>query len=84
MGAKTIKLTESHWYKFNDRGETHIGYYVGRQSGFECCVCGKGCNAHTFNIWYNERDYETWGYGPAHLPEILEDFGELGGLLFDK
>ena len=68
-----------NWYKFRDGGDVHVGQYTGRQRGFECCVCGKGCNAHTFNIWYQNGkriDYETWGYGPKHLPEILEDLGE--------
>lgn len=39
-----MKLIGSHWYKFNDRGKVHIGYYVGRQRGFYCCVCGKTLN----------------------------------------
>lgn len=64
-----------NWYKFKDRGEVHIGQYIGRESGFECCVCGKGCRAHTFNIWYG-NDYETWGYGDNHLPEIVSDLGQ--------
>lgn len=70
------KLIEDNWYKFNDRGETHIGQYVGRQTGFECCVCNKGCNAYTFNIWYDkDGGYETWGFGPKHMPEIIEEMG---------
>lgn len=68
-----------NWYKFFDRtGEIHIGQYTGRQKDFECCICGKGCNAHTFNIYWNKDrpgDWETWGYGPNHLPKILEDLG---------
>lgn len=79
-----MKLIENHWYKFNDRGEEHIGYYCGRQKGFECCVCGKGVNAYTFNIWNSPNDYETWGYGKEHLPVIIEDLGERIGLIFDK
>lgn len=55
-----MKLIQNHWYKFNDQGEIHIGYFLGRQSGFECCVCGKGGNAYTFNIWNSNVDYETW------------------------
>lgn len=72
------KLLANHWYRFNDNGEIHIGLFVGRQSGFECCVCGKGCNAFTFNIHHSthDQDYETWGYGKEHLPKILEDIGE--------
>lgn len=71
-----MKLIENHWYRFNERGEIHVGYYYGRQKGFECCVCGRGGNAFTFNIWNSPTDYETWGYGKEHMPEILEDLGE--------
>lgn len=82
-----MKLIEGHWYKFNDRGEIHIGFYVGRQPGFECCVCGKGNRAYTFNIWHrfgtNMMDYETWGYGKNHLPELLEDLGTRNGIIID-
>lgn len=78
-----MKLRENHWYKFNDRGEEHIGYFMGRQPGFECIVCGKGSNAYTFNIWNSETDYETWGYGKEHLPEIIEDLGEQAGIIVD-
>ena len=71
-------MKEGHWYRFEDRGEIHVGLYMGRQKGFECCVCSKGCNAHTFNIYHSddEQDYETWGYGTQHMPTILEDLGE--------
>lgn len=79
-----MKLTVGHWYKFNDGGDIHIGYFVGRQNGFECCVCGKGCNAYTFNIWYSSHDYETWGYGKEHLPTIAEDLGYKDGIVIDK
>lgn len=68
-----MKLIENHWYRFNDRGEEYVGQYVGRQSGFECCICGKGSNAYTFNIWSNDCNYETWGYGKEHLPKIIEE-----------
>ena len=78
-----IKLIENHWYKFNDRGEIYIGHYLGRQKGFECCVCGRGGNAYTFNIWYDIYHYETWGYGREHFPEIIEDMGERKGLIFN-
>lgn len=71
-----IKLADNHWYRFNDRGNSYIGQYTGRDQGFECCVCGKGCKAHTFNIWYSETGYETWGFGNNHLPQIIEDLGE--------
>ena len=72
-----MKLIENHWYRFMEPDDNiYIGQYVGRQKGFECCVCGKGFNAYTFNIWNSETDYETWGYGKEHLPKILEDLGE--------
>ena len=81
------RFTSGHWYRFNDRGEEHIGYFLGRQTGFECCVCGKGENAYTFNIWYkngNVLNYETWGYGKEHLPAVVEDLGERSGVLVDE
>ena len=82
MAAK--KLIAGHWYKFNDRGEIHIGQYVGRQQGFECVVCGKGGSAYTFNLWYSENgDYETWGYGKEHMPEILEEVGGVDDIVLD-
>ena len=58
--------------------------YIGRQKGFECCICGKGCNAFTFNILhgntiedaiknYREHmDYETWGFGPTHIKDAVK------------
>ena len=79
-----MKLIQNHWYKFNDNGEIHVGYFLGRQPGFECCVCGKGTNAYTFNIWNSDIDYETWGYGKEHLPHIIEDLGECKGIIIDN
>ena len=71
------RLRIGHYYKFNDRGDIHIGQYIGAQEGFECVVCGFGERCRTFNLWHNtEYDYETWGFGSAHFPEILEDLGE--------
>ncbi len=79
------QFKSGHWYKFNDRGETHIGQYMGRQREFECCVCGKGSNAFTFNLWHNKvQDYETWGYGEKHLPEIIEDYGMSDEVMLDE
>ena len=73
------KLIVNHFYRFNDRGEEHIGQYIGTDNhGWECCVCGKGCKAKIFNVWYASNggaDYESWGYGPNHMPLILEDLG---------
>ena len=77
-------MVKGHWYKFNDRGEEHIGQYTGNEQGFECCVCGKGCKAHTLNIWYTKDDYETWGYGNNHMPTIIEDLGEQENVIVDK
>ena len=79
-----IRLIIGHWYKFDDRGEIHIGQYIGRQEGFECVVCGKGSNAYTFNIWHSkDGDYETWGYGKEHMPKILEAVGGIHDLFLD-
>lgn len=63
-----------NWYRFKQDGREVIGQYIGRQNGFECCVCGKGCKAHEFNVFYDEEGYETWGFGQDHLPEV-EDLG---------
>lgn len=82
---KKTNLKANHWYKFKDEtGQIHIGQFMGRCEGFECCVCGKGNNAYCFNIWNDDSDYETWGYGKEHLPEIIEDFGESNEVLIDK
>lgn len=74
-----------NWYKFREAdGCEHIGQYIGRQQEFECCVCGKGHKAYTFNIWYNkDGGYETWGYGKEHLPEIVDDLGK-GDVILDE
>lgn len=81
-----IRLTENHWYRFAEQdGSIHIGQYTGRDQGFECCVCGKGCKAYTFNIWHSEDgDYETWGFGPSHLPKIISDLGNLDDVVIDE
>lgn len=77
-----MKLEINHWYRFMEPDDNvYVGQYVGRQKGFECCVCGKGSNAYTFNIWNSETDYETWGYGKEHLPKILEDLGNYEGII---
>jgi hypothetical protein len=77
-------LKKGHWYKFDDCGDLHIGLYMGRERGFECCVCRCGCNAHCFNLYHStdEMDYETWGYGNDHIPALLEDLGEYSGEIF--
>ena len=80
-----IKLVANHWYRFAERdGTRHVGQYTGNDQGFECCVCGKGCKAHTFNIWHNENGWETWGFGRDHLPTIIEDLGEQENIIIDN
>lgn len=66
-------------HKYRIEGEEVLAEYMGRQKGFECCVCGKGCNAFTFNVFHadtiediNDQDYETWGYGPSHINEAVQ------------
>lgn len=84
---KSNKLIVGNWYKFADTnggGGVHVGQYTGNDQGFECCVCGKGCKAHTFNIWYNENGWETWGFGNNHLPKIIENLGERENVIIDK
>lgn len=82
-----MKLVEGHWYKINDSyfGQ-HIGQYIGRQKHFPCCICGKGCNAHTFNVYYGEEEgeYETWGYGNEHLDVIEEVSQDANTIINDK
>lgn len=70
-------------HKYIIQGDVVFADYIGRQKGFECCVCGKGCNAYTFNIIhannvddvenaYAHDDYETWGFGSDHLAGNVE------------
>lgn len=77
--TRTKYMDGIHKYLIN--GEAMYAQYMGRQKGFECCVCGKGCNAYTFNILhgntaeeaimnYENGDYETWGFGEDHLDHI--------------
>lgn len=69
-------------HKYEIDGEKVYAEYIGRQKGFECCICGKGCNAYTFNIFHadnlediqtaiNHMDYETWGFGANHIDEAV-------------
>jgi len=56
-------------------GVVHNAEYMGRQKGFECCVCHQGRNCFTFNIFNNEEEYkngqyETWGFGREHLNAV--------------
>lgn len=83
MAKTTLKI--NHWYRFKDSEGIHVGNYMGREEGFECCVCNKGCKAHCFNIWYDkDGGYETWGFGNDHLPEVLEDLGETEEVILDN
>lgn len=74
--SATTRLKQNHWYSFNDRGQTYIGQYTGKEDGFECCVCGKGCRASTFNVYYSKDGYETWGYGPNHMPTNIVEVAD--------
>ena len=68
-------------HKYIINGDEEYAEYMGRQKGFECCVCGNGCNAYTFNILhgktateaienYKKGDYETFGFGENHLDHV--------------
>ena len=62
-------------FKLIFNGDEHLAEYIGRQRGFECTVCGKGENCYTFNIFnsaaeYAEGNYETWGFGAAHIKQL--------------
>lgn len=73
---KKLKTDYIYRVKLNG-GEILKLQYVGRQRGFYCCVCEKGNNVHTFNSWYSIDGYETYGFGQEHMPEILEEIGEM-------
>lgn len=80
-----MKLLElGRVYKIED-AHNFVGYgvYMGHQKGFECCICGKGCNCKTFNILHSDDiqeglrlkdngDYETFGYGNEHMPKLTK------------
>lgn len=87
MGKCSVpRLKIGHYYRFDDRGDVHIGQYTGRANGddgFECVVCGMGHKCRTFNLWNGDRDWETWGFGDSHFPTILEDLGEPSSPIFD-
>lgn len=81
-----IRLVSGNWYRIQEQdGTQHNAQYYGREAGFECCVCGKGCNAYAFNIWYDkDGGYETWAYGREHLPTILEQVGGTEDIIIDQ
>jgi hypothetical protein len=33
--------------------------------------------SYTFNVWDSIDGYETYGFGQEHMPEILEEIGEM-------
>ena len=68
------RLIIGNKYLIDDRGDVVEAEYMGREGGFECCVCGKGCKAHCFNVYHSDNagDYETWGFGDNHMPKILK------------
>lgn len=70
-------MKKGKYYKFIYAGLLHITQYVGREKGFNCCVCGKGENAYCFNSFntleqYNNGAYETFSFGKEHLPKLIE------------
>lgn len=75
-----MKMTIGNWYRFNHDGSEYIGQYTGTDQDFECCVCGKGHKAKTFNVWYG-NDYETWGFGDRHMPQITEEIADQPGTI---
>lgn len=81
---------KGHCYRIhcNWTKEDAIAIYEGREAGYECMVCGKGSNAHGFNIYQGDLEnptheqvqdyisnigYETWFYGTEHLPELIAE-----------
>lgn len=82
MAQKILSFLKGvHLYEIN--GVAVYAEYIGRQAGFECSVCGKVCNAFTFNILYgktykeavsnyNRGDYETLGFGRNHIEEAVK------------
>ena len=82
-GMKRLKI--GMIYKIKDlHGFEGYGVYMGKQKDFGCCICDKGCNCKTFNILHGnsieeglknkdeKEDYETFGYGNDHFPEVEE------------
>ena len=70
-------MKKGKFYKMYYKGEEFTCQYMGREKNFECLVCGKGCNAHCFNVFntkeeYNMSMYETFSFGQEHLPKLIE------------
>lgn len=86
---ETSKTTfkKGHLYRCKSQIGEFIGCYHGREKGFECCICGKGGNAHSFAVPYREDTlenaiedlhngaFENYTFGTEHLPTIIEDLG---------
>lgn len=77
------KLIAGHFYRISDRGHIMVGEYAGRQE-FECVVCREnhpdaekdfGQNCRVFNFFYAPGQWQTFGFGARHFPEVLEDLG---------
>lgn len=96
-----IKLIPGHCYRLHGEYKTvhgfktakpdifdFIGYYMGREEGFDCIVCGKGDNAFGFNVYQGDLEhptkkqvedyidnigYETFTFGKEHMPEVIEE-----------
>ena len=80
---------KGHCYRLYDPnfGDEFIGVYMGREEGYSCMICGKGNNAHGFNVYQGRLEhptkaevqerinegYETFFYGTEHLPNIIEE-----------
>ena len=79
-------MKKYNWYIIKDGldNKMHIAQYMGREKGYECCVCNKGSNAHGFNIFYDEDGWETWCYGNEHMPEIIKDLGKSEDTIIDE
>lgn len=84
------QFKKGHCYRAHDThyNETFIGIYMGREEGYPCMICGKGNNAHGFNVYQghaenptkaeveayiDSKGYETYFYGSEHLPELVEE-----------
>lgn len=81
---------KGHTYRIHDSiyNTDAIAIYMGREEGYPCMICGKGNNAHGFNVYQGNEEnptadevqnyisnegYETWFYGTEHLPELVAE-----------
>lgn len=68
-------MKKGKYYVFEFRGHIYKAQYMGREKNYQCLVCGKGENAHCFNVFntveeYNNGQYETFSFGTEHLPKV--------------